>query len=87
MKESLYIDIFSKTGIMNLEDGMQKNQCWNAIVPILRGNFGEKSSLMVEFICVLAFCVFVKKSFPQDILKHQETPELGVLLRKTSLLG
>ena len=24
MKESLYIDIFSKTGIMNLEDGMQK---------------------------------------------------------------
>jgi len=52
-----------------------------------RGNFGEKSSLTVEFICVLAFCVFVKKSFPQDILKHQETPELGVLLRKTSLLG
>ena len=52
-----------------------------------RGNLGEKSNLTVEFICVHAFCVFVKKSFPQDILKHQETPELGVLLRKTSLLG
>ena len=87
MKESLYVDIFSKTGDMNLEDGMQKNQCWNAIMPILRGNFGEKSSLTVEFICVLAFCVFVKKSFPQDISKHQKTPELVVLLRKTSLLA
>ena len=36
MKESLYIDIFSETGTMNLEDGMCKNHCWNAIMPILR---------------------------------------------------
>ena len=45
MKESLYIDIFSKTGIMNLEDldGMQKKQCWNAIVPILREEILEKN--------------------------------------------
>ena len=42
MKESFYIDIFSKTGTMNLEDGMQKNQCWNAILPILRGEVSEK---------------------------------------------
>ena len=43
MKESFYIDIFSKTGTMNLEDGMQKNQCWNAILPILRGEVCEKT--------------------------------------------
>ena len=43
MKESLYIDIFFKTGVMNLEDGMQKNQCWNAIVPILREEISEKN--------------------------------------------
>ena len=36
-----------------------------------RGNFGEKSSLTVEFICVLAFCVFVKKVIPTG---HIETP-------------
>ena len=42
MKESLYIHIFSKTGTMNLEDGMQKNQCWNAILPILTGEVSEK---------------------------------------------
>ena len=32
MKESLYIDIFSKTGVMNLEDGMQKKN--NAGMPL-----------------------------------------------------
>jgi len=42
MKESLYIDIFSKTGTMNLEDGMYKNHCWNAIMPILRKEMSEK---------------------------------------------
>ena len=42
MKESLYIDIFSKTGTMNLEDGMYKNHCWNAIMPILRKEISEK---------------------------------------------
>jgi len=42
MKESLYIGIFSRTGTMNLEDGMQKNQCGNAIFPILRGEVSEK---------------------------------------------
>ena len=43
MKESFYIDIFSKSGTMNLEDGMLKNQCWNAILPILRGEISEKT--------------------------------------------
>jgi len=43
MKESFYIDIFSKSGTMNLEDGMLKNQCWNAILPILRGEISEKN--------------------------------------------
>ena len=43
MKESIYIDIFSKTGVMNLEDGMQKNHCWSAIMPILRQKVSEKN--------------------------------------------
>ena len=43
MKESFYIDIFSKSETMNLEDGMLKNQCWNAILPILRGEISEKN--------------------------------------------
>ena len=43
MKESFYIDIFSKSGPMNLEDGMLKNQCCNAILPILRGEISEKN--------------------------------------------
>jgi len=30
---------------MNLEDGMQKNQCWNAIVPILREEISEKNQV------------------------------------------
>ena len=42
MSNNNNIDIFSKTGTMNLEDGMQKNQCWNAILPILRGEVSEK---------------------------------------------
>ena len=36
IKESFYTDIFSKSGTMSLEDGMLKNQCWNAVLPILR---------------------------------------------------
>ena len=41
MKESLYIDIFSKTGTMNFEGGVIKNHCWNAILPILRKEISE----------------------------------------------
>jgi hypothetical protein len=36
MKESIYIDLFAKTGSMNLEDGMKKNHSWSAIMPMLR---------------------------------------------------
>ena len=39
---------------MNLEDGMQKNQCWNAILPILRGKFLRKFEDNGQ-ISVLAF--------------------------------
>ena len=42
MKESLYIDIFSEIGTMNLEDGMCKNHCWNDIMLILRKEISEK---------------------------------------------
>ena len=43
MDESFYIDIFAKSGTMNLEDGMFKNQCWNAVLPILREEISEKN--------------------------------------------
>ena len=43
MKESIYIDLFAKTGIMNLEDGMKKNHCWSAIMPILRKEISERN--------------------------------------------
>ena len=43
LKESFYIDIFSKSGTMILEGGMLKNQCWNAILPILHGEISEKN--------------------------------------------
>ena len=43
MKESLYIDIFSKTGIMNLADGMQKT---NAGMPLCQ--YWEEISEKIE---------------------------------------
>ena len=53
MKESLYIDIFSMTGTMNLEVGMFKNHCWNAIIAIINAetqkrNFGKRPKLTVK---------------------------------------
>ena len=36
MKESFFIDMYAaKDGVMNPRDGMQKDTCWNAIIPIL----------------------------------------------------
>ena len=42
MKESILIDIFSHTGIINIEDGMKKDACWNVLLPSLRNKFLEK---------------------------------------------
>ena len=68
MKESLYIDIFSKTGTMNLEDGMYKNHCWNAIMPILRKEISENTKPNCLNVDVhLHFYFYWKCSFPQDI--------------------
>jgi hypothetical protein len=39
MKESILIDIFSHKGVMNIEDGMKKDACWNVLLPLLRKNF------------------------------------------------
>ena len=39
MKESVLIDIFSHTGVMNIEDGMKKDACWNVLLPLLRKKF------------------------------------------------
>ena len=39
MKESVVIDIFSHTGVMNIEDGMKKDACWNVLLPSLRKKF------------------------------------------------
>ena len=39
MKESVLIDIFSHTGVMNIEDGMKKDACWNVLLPSLRKKF------------------------------------------------
>ena len=39
MKESFLIDIFSHTGVMNIEDGMKKDACWNVLLPSLRKDF------------------------------------------------
>ena len=41
MKESILIDIFSHKGtsVMNIEDGMKKDACWNVLLPTLRKNF------------------------------------------------
>ena len=45
MKESIYIDLFAKTGDMNLEDGhgMKKNHDWSAILPMLRKELSERN--------------------------------------------
>ena len=39
MKESILIDVFSHKGVMNIEDGMKKNACWNVLLPLLRNSF------------------------------------------------
>ena len=39
MKESFVIDIFSHTGVMNIEDGMKKDACWNVLLASLRKDF------------------------------------------------
>ena len=36
MKESILIDIFSHTGVMNIEDVMKKDACCNVLLPLLR---------------------------------------------------
>ena len=41
MKESILIDIFSHKGVMNIEDGMKKDACWNVLLPSLRKNFSD----------------------------------------------
>ena len=41
MKESVLIDIFSHTGVMNIEDGMKKDACWNVLLPSLRKKFSD----------------------------------------------
>jgi hypothetical protein len=41
MKESFLIDIFAYRGIMNIEDGMKKDACWNVLFPSLRKDFPE----------------------------------------------
>ena len=41
MKESFLIDIFAHRGIMNIEDGMKKDACWNVLFPSLRKDFPE----------------------------------------------
>ena len=57
---------------MNLEDGMQKNQCWNAIVPILREEISEKNRVCrLKLFVYLLFVFFVKKVIPTG---HIETP-------------
>ena len=63
MKESLYIDIFSKTGTMNLEDGMYKNHCWNAIMPILRKEISEKTEPFCQNIDVHLHFLFLLEMF------------------------
>ena len=45
MKESFYIYIFTKSGTMNLEDGMLKNKWWNAVLPILREEISESEEI------------------------------------------
>ena len=67
---------------------------WNVEEPMLEchlanttwRNFWEKPKVTVKISVYLHFLVFLKKkSFPKDISRYQETLELGILLRKTSL--
>ena len=74
--------MFSKNETMNLEDGVQKNQCWNAVLQLLREKFLRKFGVNGQMY-VLSFFVFVEAVIPQDILKTQETLKLGTLLEKT----
>ena len=43
MKESAYIDLFAKTGVMNLENEMKNTHCSSAIMPILRKEISERN--------------------------------------------
>ena len=48
MKESLYIDIFSKTGTMNLEVGMKKTTAGMPLCRYSERNFGKRPNLTVR---------------------------------------
>ena len=38
----MILDLFAKTGVMNLEDGMKKNHCWSVIMPMLRKKHSDR---------------------------------------------
>ena len=64
MKESFYIDMFSKSGTMNLEDGMLKKQCWNAIFQYSVEKVLGKVKDNGQIICVIALLIFEEKVIP-----------------------
>ena len=86
MKESLYIDIFSETGTMNLKAGMCKNYCWNVIMPILRKEISEKDQLS-KHACALAFLFFLEKFIPTGHISIPRNPRAWYFVEKDLTVG
>ena len=82
MKESILIDIFSHKGVMNIEDGMKKDACWNVLLPSLRKNFSD-SRITWSCNCIVKICEITIPIFGHWELS--EFRELMTLLKKTSL--
>ena len=82
MKESIWIDIFSHKGVMNIEDGMKKDACWNVLLPSLRKNFSD-SRITWSCNCIVKICEITIPIFGHWELS--EFRELITLLKKTSL--
>ena len=47
-KSPILRGIFARGGVMNIEDGMKKSQCWNALFPSLRKEQSELPSLNID---------------------------------------
>ena len=86
MNESLYIDIFSKTGTMNLEDGYIKTTAGMPLCRYSEKKFRKKTEPNCQNVAVHLHFLFLLELFiPTGHILIPRNPRAWYLLRKTSL--
>ena len=73
---------------MNLEDGMCKNHCWNAIMPILRKEILENDQISLsEHRCALAFLFLLEMFTPIGHISIPRNPRAWYFVEKDLTVG